>query len=98
MLDAVPHRPELLALIADGFDIEMIVSTAVELSSTRGAAPKVGYLVGTVRGRVRDSQNSEVSYAGSSNRRQSVCEQIEQQIKEHDERERQGGSHLSIVR
>ncbi len=96
MLDANPHRDELRALLADGFDIEVIVSTAVELAARPKGVPNVGYLVSTVRGRFHDSQQSGVSYAGNGNRRESVCERIERQNREYDDRE-EGGPHLSIV-
>jgi hypothetical protein len=98
MLDAVPHRTELIALVNEGIDLDMIVDTAIELSARGRGAPNVGYLVGTVRGRIRDSESTEVGYAGSSGRRQSVCEQIEQQDREYAERERRSDSHLTLVR
>lgn len=89
MLDAHPHRPELLALLDDGFEPGGIVATAIELGRTRRDPPNVGYLVGTVRGRARDAQD-QLGGAGSAAGavgRESVCEQNERLARAAQERE-----------
>lgn len=92
MLDANPHRPELIGLLSDGFDADAIVGTAMQLRQARGTRgpPNVGYLVATVRGRARDAREQQEggSDAGRSGYRESVCEQIERQDREETERER----------
>lgn len=96
MLDANPHRSELIALLTDGFSIALIVETAIDLASKPKGVPNVGYLTGTVRGRFHDSQHTEVGHAVSGGRRESVCEANERQSREFDERERRG-PHLHVV-
>lgn len=97
MRDAHPHRPELIAAITDGISPDVLVATALELRDTRGV-PSLGYLLGTVRGRIRDSQSTEVHHAVGIGRRASVCELNEEQIESLSEPEQRGQPHLTIVR
>lgn len=97
MRDAHPHRPELIAAIADGISPDVLVATALELRDTRGV-PSLGYLLGTVRGRIRDSQSTEVHHAVGVGRRASVCELNEEQHKALSEREQREHPHLTVVR
>ncbi len=98
--DATPHRPELLAALDEGIDPELIVATALELARARGSPPNLGYVLGTVRGRLRDAAtNQGNSHAFSSRRRQpSVCSAIEAQLEERARRQAENGSpHLGVI-
>lgn len=98
MRDAHPHRPELIAAIADGIPPDVLIATALELRDSRGV-PSLGYLLGTVRGRIRDSQSTEVHHhAVGIGRRPSVCEQNEEQHKRLSDREEREHPHLTIVK
>lgn len=90
MLDAHPHRPELIALLGEGFDADAVVATANELARTRGEPPNVGYLVGAVRGRARDAQRRQAAAgdSASTGSRESVCDRNERL--ERAAREREG--------
>ena len=82
MIDANPHRPELIQAHADGL-AEAVIDTARELKQTRRTTPNVGYVVATVRGRIRDQQElGGVGNAVGGRARASVCEQIEEQDRE----------------
>lgn len=81
MSDASPFRPDVIALVRDVGSVSRIVATAKQLRDRPGAVgpPRIGYLIGTVRGRINDANNrSEGGGNAIGGRRgESVCDQLQ---------------------